>query len=130
MVVLGALNNLGVEPFDFVEDSLKTFGAVGIEFSNPGNFAKEMSVEVRVILTVLGIGSEAGAVGEDGFEPIEILARDVGTLVEDHSGGLLPAGSGAGCASCVCLARKPSSMKIRSAAAVKALDSAGKVAMA
>lgn len=65
-------------------------GSLGVDAFDEGNAPGEMRAKVWVAGTVLDVRPGADAVGEDGLQLVEILAREVAALIDDKPGEMLP----------------------------------------
>lgn len=79
-------------PFNFLEELLEFFAAGGIYGLEVGNAAEEVGTEIGDGSAVLGGWAGADAVGEGGFELVELAAGDIEVVIEGEAGGVLAEG--------------------------------------
>ena len=73
-----------------MEQYTETAGSLGVDAFDEGNAPGEVRAKVGVAGAVLDVRSSADAVGEDGLQLVEILAREVAALIDDKPGEMLP----------------------------------------
>ena len=73
-----------------MEQYAETAGSLGVDAFDEGKAPGEVRAKVWVAGAVLDIRSGADAVGEDGLQLVEILAREVAALIDDKPGEMLP----------------------------------------
>jgi hypothetical protein len=78
-----------VRPLDATEQCAETAGSLAVDAFDQSNAPGEVCAKVWVAGAVLDVGSGADAVGEDGLQLVEILAREVAALIDDKPGEML-----------------------------------------
>ena len=78
-----------MRPLDAMEQYAETAGSLGVDAFDEGNAPGEVRAKVGVAGAVLDVRSSADAVGEDGLQLVEILAREVAVLIDDKPGEML-----------------------------------------
>jgi hypothetical protein len=73
-----------VRPLDATEQCAETAGSLAVDAFDKSNAPGEVCAKIWVAGAVLDVGSNADAVGEDGLQLVEILAREVAALIDDN----------------------------------------------
>ena len=80
-------------PIDLIENPLELRSVSGVDELHPSDLALQKFAEKWVGIAILRSGAGALAVGEDGFELIELAAIDVWLFVDDQTRRYLPLAS-------------------------------------
>jgi hypothetical protein len=78
-----------MRPFDAMEQCAEAATPLGVNAFDEGDAPGEVRAKARMADAILGVGSGADAVGEDGLQLVEIPARDVAALIDDKPGEML-----------------------------------------
>ncbi|MPN49605.1 hypothetical protein SDC9_197227 [bioreactor metagenome] len=73
-------------PVDLPEQRQQLLSPGRIHLPQPGEAALQVGAEIRVLIAVLLPWAVAAAVGEDGFQPVVLGARQVGMAVDEQTG--------------------------------------------
>src|SRR5256885_1688062 len=80
-----------LRPADLVEERPQALAPRRIDRRHPSDATLEVLAEMRVSAAVLAVGAEAGGVEQQGAQVVELVARQIGAVVDHQAAQVLPA---------------------------------------
>ena len=76
-------------PFDLVQYRAKPFSSARVDHFHEPNSTFKVQAKIGMSIAILALGTQPHAVGERGFEPIEVGSHNVHVLVGDKTDEML-----------------------------------------